>query len=75
MKDTDNIVDTGLRFKGYPILFGPSPITGYKVDKLTLTRLDRFLRKHFPFLIDFGEQRETLVNGAIPLSQRGGGDE
>jgi hypothetical protein len=70
----DNMVDTGLRFRGYPIFFGPSPITGHKVDKLTLTRLDRFLRKHFSFLINFGEQKETLVNGAIPPKLKEGGE-
>ena len=67
-----NVTDTGLKFKGYPVLLGPNPITGCKADKLTLTRLDRFLRKHFPFLINFGEQKETLVNGAIPLKSEEG---
>ena len=61
-----NMVDTGLRFSGHPIFLGPLP-NGHKADKIVLTRLDRFLRKHFPFLINFGEQKETLVNGAIPL--------
>ncbi|KKN45289.1 hypothetical protein LCGC14_0684420 [marine sediment metagenome] len=70
----DNITDTGLRFKGHPVLLGPSPISGGKADKMTLTRLDRFLRKHFPFLLDFGEQRETLVNGATSLKSKEGGD-
>ena len=60
-----NMVDTGLRFSGHPIFLGPLP-NGHKADKIVLTRLDRFLRKHFPFLINFGEQKETLVNGANP---------
>jgi hypothetical protein len=72
---SDDIIDTGLRFKGHPVLLGPSPITGHKANKLTLTRLDRFLRKHFPFLIDFvGERKETLVNGAIPPKLEKDGD-
>lgn len=64
----DNIVDTGLRFRGHAVLLGPSLITGRAADKLALTRLDRFLRKHFPFLIDFRREpsRETLVIGALP---------
>lgn len=62
----DNVTDTGLRFKGHPVLLGPSPITGSKADRMTLTRLDRLLRKHFPFLIDFGPLKNVLVNGASP---------
>ncbi len=62
----DNITDTGLKFKGHPVLLGPDPINGNAADKLTLTRLDRFLRKYFPFLLDFGPPRKTLVTGALP---------
>jgi len=69
----DNITDTGLRFKGHPVLLGPSPITNQAADKLTLTRLDRFLRKHFPFLLDFGQTKETLVIGAMPPKENENG--
>jgi len=69
----DNITDTGLRFKGHPILLGPSPITNQTADRLTLTRLDRFLRKHFPFLLGFRQTKEILVMGAVPPKEGSNG--
>ncbi len=43
----DKIVDTGVRFKGYPVLLGPRDIDHKKADELVLTQLDRFLKSIF----------------------------
>lgn len=66
----ENIVDTGLKFKGYAFLLGPSP-TGKKPDVLALTQLDRFLKKKFPELKfwrkdDEGFAEGCVVKGALP---------
>lgn len=62
------VVDTGLRFKGHPILLG-SDTRHRSADKCVLTHLDRFLRKNLPkqlieMLINYSTG--VLVEGAIP---------
>ena len=42
-----NIVDTGLTFKGHPVLLG-SDRFGRSADKCTLACLDRFLENNLP---------------------------
>jgi len=67
MMEDFTIVDTGVRFKGHPVLLG-STKSGRKADKLVLTRLDRFLKRHLPE--DIIESIEdpatgTIVKGAL----------
>jgi len=60
-------VDTGLVFRGHPILLGPRHIDHVMADKLVLTQLDRFIRKQFPALIAFvASDDEAYVRGALP---------
>ena len=61
-----NIVDTGVTFKGYPVLLGPRIIDDKTADKLVLTHLDRFLRREFPYLESMIADSETFVKGALP---------
>lgn len=61
-----NIVDTGVTFKGYPVLLGPRLIDDKTADKLVLTSLDRFLRCEFPYLDNMIAYGETFVKGALP---------
>lgn len=69
------VVDTGLRFRGHPILLG-SDTLHRSADKCVLTQLDRFLRKNLSKqLIETLVNHSTgiLVKGAIPpKSQRKG---
>jgi len=65
----DKIVDTGITFKGYPVLLGPRNIDHNKADKFVLTQLDRFLRKHFPSLYYLVANGKTFVRGALPLKE------
>jgi len=70
------VVDTGLRFKGHPILLG-SDTLHRSADKCVLTQLDRFLRKNLSKqLIEMLINHSTgvLVEGAIPLKPKEGGE-
>ena len=60
-----NIVDTGVTFKGYPVLLGPRLVDDRTAGKLVLTSLDRFLRREFPYL-EFTIADGTFVKGAMP---------
>ena len=63
------IVDTGLTFKGHPVLLGPSNPLGRTADSLVLTLLDRYIFKHEPSLYEMvceNTGKSTLVDGAIP---------
>lgn len=61
-----SIVNTGVCFKGYPVLLGPRNLNGYKPDKIVLTHLDRFLREHFPALDFLVPDGQPFVDGATP---------
>lgn len=67
---TDQIIDTGIRFRGHPVLFGPRAIDNKIADKLVLTQLDRFLRKTFPSLHFLVADGETYVKGALPPKEK-----
>jgi hypothetical protein len=56
-----NIIDTGVTFKGYPVLLGPRLVDDKAPDKLVLTSLDRFLRREFPYLEFIIAGGETLL--------------
>lgn len=62
---TDQIIDTGIRFRSHPVLFGPRVIDNKIADKLVLTQLNRFLRKTFPSLHFLVADGETYVRGAL----------
>jgi hypothetical protein len=59
-------IDTGVKFRGHPVLLGPRAIDGILPDKLVLTSLDRFLRKHFPDLDYSVACGKPIVTGALP---------
>ena len=61
-----SVVNTGVVFRGHPVLLGPRNLDGHRPDQLTLTRLDRFLRKHFPGFAGAIADNETLVDAATP---------
>ena len=65
-----NIVDTGVTFKGHPVLLGPRIIDDKTADKLVLTQLDRFLRREFPYLELEIADSETFVKGASPPREK-----
>ncbi len=67
-----NIVDTGVTFKGYPVLLGPRLVDDRTPDKLVLTSLDRFLRKEFPYLDEMIAGNDTFVKGALSRKSEGG---
>lgn len=67
-----NIVDTGVTFKGHPILLGPRRMDDKTADKLVLTSLDRFLRKEFPYLEFTIADGDTFIGGALPRASEGG---
>ena len=78
----ENIVDTGLTFKGHPILLG-SRKNGRKCDELVLMSLERFIEKHFPVYADavfFGrafvesENREAEVKVRAKMDAAKDGD-
>ena len=61
------IVDTGLRFKGHPIMFGSDRL-GRPADKLLLTRLDRFLKCNLPDnIVEIITDHSTglIIEGAV----------
>jgi len=64
-----NIVDTGVTFKGYPVLLGPRIVDDKTADKLALTLLDRFLRREFPYLDSMIAGSDTFVKGALPRKE------
>ena len=62
-----SLIDTGLRFKGHPVLLGSTEY-GRRADKHTLTCLDKFLKRHLSeniveLMID--HSTGTIVKGAI----------
>ena len=67
----DRIVDTGLTFKGHPVLLGPSAMNR-TADALVLTHLDRFLYKRcytlYRLVCDI-HGLDTLVTGAVPRKE------
>ena len=66
--EKNNITNTGLMFRGHSVLLGPS-IFNRKADKLVLTNLDRYIKKHDPHLykmITDTNGHDTLVDGAVP---------
>ncbi|KKN68788.1 hypothetical protein LCGC14_0448080 [marine sediment metagenome] len=70
------VIDTGLRFRGHPILLG-SDTLHRSADKCVLTHLDRFLRKNLSkqlieMLINYSTG--VLVEGAIPPKSEEGGE-
>ncbi|MEE8207894.1 MAG: hypothetical protein V3T88_02920, partial [Nitrosomonadaceae bacterium] len=61
MSSTTN---TGVKFRGHPVLLGPRTSDGRLPDRLILTSLDRFLKRHFPELSSTVEYGEPIVIGA-----------
>lgn len=62
-----SIIDTGMRFKGHPILLGSTKL-GHKADKLALTQLDKFLKQHLSediVRLIINHSTGLIVNGAI----------
>jgi hypothetical protein len=69
----DGTVDTGLVFRGYPVLLGRRSRDSMMADGITLTFLDRFLKKHLPpSLIDDYPIRydRYMVKGAKPCFKK-----